>query len=278
MADTLERSLESILGQLDDRFEVVLVDDGSSDNSVEIIRSLQRKFSALRLIQLNRDPNRYLGFTRNISIEEAVGKYALLQLDCDDVYGPHIIDFVRVFHQIETCFDHNIYLKGKKINMARRNFLLEHGPYQNVFRGEDRDMWSRFAAADAFLPLTHKSFYYRLPKSRTERVKRAFHHTWDHLKNDFRRGAKLLPFLKKQLAGETEFSKKLALLRCLIAVPAWAAAKFATPLQVHNKSLRGEDFAVYRERMEGTFVEIMQRFGRQADFSDFDDVAQKIFD
>jgi glycosyltransferase involved in cell wall biosynthesis len=44
MADTLERSLTSILDQIDDRFEVVIVDDGSADDSVNVIKGMQLRY------------------------------------------------------------------------------------------------------------------------------------------------------------------------------------------------------------------------------------------
>ena len=60
MADTLEISLSSVLNQLDDRFEVLIIDDGSKDKSVDIIKMLKIKYNNLRLICLKRDKNRKL--------------------------------------------------------------------------------------------------------------------------------------------------------------------------------------------------------------------------
>ena len=50
MSDTIERALKSVLNQLDNRYEVLVVDDGSSDNSVEIVSKLCKEFDILRLI------------------------------------------------------------------------------------------------------------------------------------------------------------------------------------------------------------------------------------
>ena len=158
MADTLERSLTSILDNVDDRFEVVLVDDGSTDNSVEVARALALRYKNLRVVGLRRDAKRKLGLTRNISIQHAMGEYVMLHLDCDDIFGPYLPDFVEVFHRIEECLGRDILLSGQHINMARREFLLKHGPYRNLYRGEDRDLWSRLLTANAYIPLDHVEF------------------------------------------------------------------------------------------------------------------------
>ncbi len=85
MADTLERAMTSVVEQLDNRFEVLVVDDGSTDESIHILKKLAEKYEIFRFISLNRDKSRLLGKTRNFSIREAKGEYVLLHIDADDV-------------------------------------------------------------------------------------------------------------------------------------------------------------------------------------------------
>ena len=120
MADTLEQALTSVLGQLDHRFEVVVVDDGSSDGSVAVLDRLANRFPFLRYISLPRSRKRLLGETRNIGIRAARGKYILLHIDADDVWEPYIKDFVAVFHRIERCVGRDIYLQGQQIGIGRK--------------------------------------------------------------------------------------------------------------------------------------------------------------
>ena len=277
MADTLERSLSSILNQIDDRFEVILVDDGSSDNSIGVVHTLMGEYPLLRLVELERDPGRKLGLTRNLSVQKARGEYALLQLDCDDVYGPHIIDFVEIFHQIERCLGRDFYLKGQKINMGKREFLLDHGPYRNLFRGEDRDMWARLAAVDAYVKLDHEPFVTRLPKVSTLRYTRALQHIWDQMKSDFRHGPSIGTYLQREMAKWPKRSPKSNLFRLLLTIPAYVAAKFMDPIEMPANMRVGKQFGRYRDKNRGTFSEWMKRCNRPPDYSMLSNDARRIF-
>lgn len=79
-ASYLKECLDSVLNQEYKDFEILLVDDVSTDNSVEIINSYHH--SSLRLIrnQKNMGP----GGCSNMAIEEAHGKY-LVRMDADDI-------------------------------------------------------------------------------------------------------------------------------------------------------------------------------------------------
>lgn len=158
MSSTIERSLRSILDQLDDRFEVLVVDDGSTDNSVNIVQNLCEEYDALRLLALPPDPGRHLGETRNISVRNARGEHVLVQLDADDVYGPIIKDFVKIYETIRETKTDDFLFKGNSLTVAPREFLIQHGPYRNLPVGaEDLDMWRRLLAFDSIVWLEHNS-------------------------------------------------------------------------------------------------------------------------
>ena len=85
MSETLEQSLQSIFCQIDPSYEVIVIDDGSTDNSLEILHNLQDIYPTLRVIPLLRDSRRKLGETRNVSIRAARGEFVLLHIDADDI-------------------------------------------------------------------------------------------------------------------------------------------------------------------------------------------------
>lgn len=162
MGETIDRALRSILDQVDDRFEVLVVDDGSTDESVAVVRSLQEEYEVLKLVELQHDPGRHLGLTRNVSVRQAEGDHVLLQLDADDVYDSVIVDFVTVYERFRERIDHDFLFVASDLIVGPRSFLLSKGPYRNLPVGaEDTDMWLRMLAEDALI-------WIETPKSATE--------------------------------------------------------------------------------------------------------------
>ena len=276
MADTLECSLRSLFKQLDDRFEVVVVDDGSSDGSLEVLRRMQQE-RTIKIVSLKRDSKRKLGATRNISVKEASGTYVLLHLDCDDVFGPYLIDFTQVFHRLEKVAGRNILVSGGHVNMLRRDFLLELGGYLNIYRGEDRDLWSRMAAMGAWIPLDHIDFITRLPKKKGRKVVKILSDTLDHMRNDFRFGLSFMGYVSAELKGRSKFSRPHLLLRLLLLLPAKILALCAEPFPSLGPKLKHTDFAAYRAQHRGTFAEIMERHGASDALSFLREEARPIF-
>lgn len=76
---TIKKCIDSILNQTYKNFEVIIVDDMSSDNSVNIIKEYDDP--RIKLIELNK--KRFNGGARNVGFDEATGDYILF-LDCDD--------------------------------------------------------------------------------------------------------------------------------------------------------------------------------------------------
>jgi glycosyltransferase involved in cell wall biosynthesis len=81
-APYLRRSIDSVLGQTFDDFEVVLVDDGSTDGSADVIRSYADQ--RIRLVQ---QANAGAGAARNRALSEARAPLVAL-LDADDLWEP----------------------------------------------------------------------------------------------------------------------------------------------------------------------------------------------
>ncbi|MBQ7453891.1 MAG: glycosyltransferase family 2 protein [Selenomonadaceae bacterium] len=84
-AKFISQTLESLLYQTIKNFEVVVVDDCSTDNSVEIVESFSERFGGrLNVVKLPKN-NGTPGIPRNVGIQFARGKYIAF-LDSDDLY------------------------------------------------------------------------------------------------------------------------------------------------------------------------------------------------
>jgi glycosyltransferase involved in cell wall biosynthesis len=153
MAETLEDSIRSTNDLVDDRFEVLVLDDGSTDGSLEILERLEKELPRVRVVH---DDNNNLAEARLASIKAAQGEYVLIQLDTDDVYYRGVIDFVKLFHQIDDQIPFDLFLKGYHIQMAKRELLLSI-PHRSMGYHEDRDLWRRMLAEGHLIGLHHRS-------------------------------------------------------------------------------------------------------------------------
>lgn len=82
----IERAIDSILTQTYQDFEIIVVDDGSTDNTGEIIRSKQND-----KIRYFYQENKGAPSARNKGIKESIGKYIAF-LDADDEWFPNKLE------------------------------------------------------------------------------------------------------------------------------------------------------------------------------------------
>ena len=89
----IERCLESVESQDFDDLQVVVVDNSSTDRTVEVARSFEAR---LNLIVVVNAENRERAFSRNRGAEEATGSYIVF-LDSDDVLTPGALTRAAAF-------------------------------------------------------------------------------------------------------------------------------------------------------------------------------------
>ena len=131
-AQYLEESIQSAIDQTYSNIEIIIINDGSTDNTEEITLLLQKKYP--KKIQVILQENTGLVTARNNAIKQSTGKY-ILPLDADD-----LIDKNMVSSCLEHMIDHNadiVYVQQQCF--GTKNHLIERPPfsknnllYQNI--------------------------------------------------------------------------------------------------------------------------------------------------
>ncbi len=88
----INEAINSILNQTVSDFELLIIDDGSTDDTPNIIESYNDK--RLRIIHLEQNKGR--PFVRNLALDEAQGEY-LVWMDADDISLPHRLEKQAIF-------------------------------------------------------------------------------------------------------------------------------------------------------------------------------------
>lgn len=101
------KSLYSVLAQTYENWELLITDDSSTDNSVEVIRRYCKKDSRINL--LVSEQNQGIAKTRNLSIERAKGRFIAF-LDNDDLWMPEKLEKqVNFMLENEYAFTYTSY-------------------------------------------------------------------------------------------------------------------------------------------------------------------------
>ncbi|MEO6882861.1 MAG: glycosyltransferase family A protein [Bacteroidia bacterium] len=123
-ANYLVESINSILCQSFKDFEFIIIDDGSTDNSLEIIRS----FSDSRIQILKNDTNLGVRKASNICIRNAKGKY-IVRMDSDDISVPDRLQKQWSFMEMHP----EIGISGGQMSL----FGYENGMWKNYLEHDE---------------------------------------------------------------------------------------------------------------------------------------------
>lgn len=155
----LRQCLDSIVRQTVKSFEVICINDGSTDNSLNILKEYAKKDKRFKIIS---QENQGQGLARNYGISIASGKY-LLFVDPDDWIENNTLEIV--YNKAEKLsadvvqFDYEVYNEQNKkrrlkslYQIARKKFRydLKKNPYYNwktfkcdMFNGIGLYVWNK---------------------------------------------------------------------------------------------------------------------------------------
>lgn len=185
-AQFVRQSIESVLSQTFKDYELIVIDDGSTDNSREIIE----EYRGLPNVTVLYQENKGLNVTNNIAMRKARGKY-LMRLDADDFLEGNALEamvarmesdpetglvFSNYYYVDESGnvfgeerrhdFDREVSLYDQPAHGActliRLDFLREVGGYDEAFSCQDGyDLWARFVRHYKVRNVGESLFYYR---------------------------------------------------------------------------------------------------------------------
>jgi len=130
-AHYIKETIDSILAQTYKNFEIIVIDDGSSDNTREVLEAYKDRISYFY------QENQGVASTRNRGVEEARGEYVSF-LDCDDIWFPEKlekqIEYVNEHpHVALVCAEvHIINSDGKFVKHVKRDESLPL-TFENLF-------------------------------------------------------------------------------------------------------------------------------------------------
>lgn len=133
-----EEAIESVFAQTYDNWELLLVDDGSTDRSTEIARRYAEKYPAkVRYLEHEGHQNRGMSASRNLGLKHSKGEYIAF-LDADDVWVPHKLEQQVAIMEEHTeagmCYGPTLFWyswPGNK-NVGERDWKTQHGSHVNA--------------------------------------------------------------------------------------------------------------------------------------------------
>jgi glycosyltransferase involved in cell wall biosynthesis len=184
---TLADAIRSVFAQSFQDWELILVDDGSQDRSLEIARSVDDP----RVRVLSDGINKGLPTRLNQITELAQGDY-IVRMDADDMMHPSRLDEqlsvlderpevdvvgsamysmnescaiqgIRGNHPLQTT-PHHALAHGILVHVtvvARRQWFVKHPYDKSLWRAQDRDLWCRSCLDSKFFVTTRPLMYVR---------------------------------------------------------------------------------------------------------------------
>lgn len=129
-------AIESVLKQPLQQVEIICIDDGSSDHSLEIVSQYAEKESRIRVIQ---QKNAGVSVARNKGIVLAKGEYISL-LDADDIWIPNLLTDAKIEKWKNEQFDIISY-KEVNSNEDVTAFSIPISREEKVINGGADSIW-----------------------------------------------------------------------------------------------------------------------------------------
>lgn len=153
----IKRCIDSIINQSYLNLEIIIINDGSTDNSDKILNEYKKKDS--RIVYLNHD-NHGPSFTRNVGIKKMKGDYFLF-VDSDDELD---LNYIKTMVKIIEKNNSDIVIGGSiDIDCYQNKYNIKNNYTVNC--KNVNELWSKFAIDDISISIWGKLYKTKSCKS-----------------------------------------------------------------------------------------------------------------
>lgn len=138
----IEKCIESILNQKYNEFELLLINDGSTDDSLKVIK----KYEKNKKVRIFNNENHGVSYSRNYGIKKATGDYIMF-IDNDDYIDE---DYLSTHVQLIEENNADIVISGYR-RITENNKILHQEKLKNTY-------WSRFIIVAPWAKIYRKDF------------------------------------------------------------------------------------------------------------------------
>ena len=131
---TISRTIESVLRQTYENYELIIINDGSTDNSGNICKEYVKKSKEIHYIEID---NNGVSNARNLGIENSTGDYIMF-IDSDDEYYDNTLETIKQYIEDSNdlvVFGYNrIHVNKNKTKVMNTDITyLKDGKQKNIF-------------------------------------------------------------------------------------------------------------------------------------------------
>lgn len=260
-------SIQSVLNQSFNNFELIISDDGSTDNSLSIIKS----FDDNRITIIADGTNHGISYRLNEQINRAKGEY-FVRMDADDIMFPNRVqkqlDYLELNPNIDVVgsqciiIDDNNYIIGCRSSIVPNSFneVLKRNVFihptvmgktswfkkfyytENLKGVEDYDLWVRSFKVSNFSILNENLLFYRDPLEIKLRTYQYRH----------KQARKAYRYYRKLYINSITFSR-LYILSLLKTIVYTIAHKVGFSIHIaanRNLKLSSHDITLYRSTLQ----------------------------
>ena len=131
----IQKAIESVVCQTEKDFEYIIVDNGSTDSTSDIIKELQKKYDKFDIKIITLKKNKGISGGRNTGIFAATGEYVCF-LDADDYWRDDKLSIVKNVlkekESINVCCHWEYHIKGESKEIGKYRNVDNQDPYKDL--------------------------------------------------------------------------------------------------------------------------------------------------